>query len=265
MASAAAEAIAFTPGLVCAEPAAGYWLRQVTLRLRREVCWRWHQQGQDGAAAKTLAPGDPLMTSLDLTRYWDDKRGFFETDVTAGYLSDKLAATAPAPDRRARRGSFDWLAATLELDEASAFALALALAPSFDSAVGPVIAACLDLSGQARPTLALAQRLWDRPDQVLPLADPNHPLWRHGLLQARRSIRRPGWWPNGSRHRRRGACASCRFTEPPALPSTTSPGSSPQAAGGRCASWIWRRPRRTTRPTSRHWPRLPGCAAWISS
>jgi hypothetical protein len=183
MASAAAEAIAFTPGLVCAEPAAGYWLRQVTLRLRREVCWRWHQQGQDGAAAKTLAPGDPLMTSLDLTRYWDDKRGFFETDVTAGYLSDKLAATAPAPDRRARRGSFDWLAATLELDEASAFALALALAPSFDSAVGPVIAACLDLSGQARPTLALAQRLWDRPDQVLPLADPNHPLWRHGLLQ----------------------------------------------------------------------------------
>jgi hypothetical protein len=181
--ASAAEAIAFTPGLVCAEPAAGYWLGQVTLRLRREVCWRWHQQGQDGAAAKALAPGDPLMTSLDLTRYWDDKRGFFETDVTAGYLSDKLAAPAPAPDKRARRGSFDWLAATLELDEPSAFALALALAPSFDSAVGPVIAACLDVSGQARPTLALAQRLWDRPDDVLPLADPNHPLWRHGLLR----------------------------------------------------------------------------------
>jgi hypothetical protein len=181
--ASAAEAIAFTPGLVCAEPAAGYWLGQVTLRLRREVCWRWHQQGQDGAAAKALAPGDPLMTSLDLTRYWDDKRGFFETDVTAGYLSDKLAAPAPAPDKRARRGSFDWLAATLELDEPAAFALALALAPSFDSAVGPVIAACLDVSGQARPTLALAQRLWDRPDDVLPLADPNHPLWRHGLLR----------------------------------------------------------------------------------
>src|SRR5262249_51968801 len=35
---------------------------------------------------------------------------------------------------------------------------------------------------RSQPSLALAQRLWDDPEQLLGLTDPFHPLFRQGLL-----------------------------------------------------------------------------------
>ena len=63
--------------------------------------------------------------------------------------------------------------------------LALALLPAVDSAAGAVIAACLNDPGRSEPTLALAQRLWDEPDELLRCFDPAHALFRHGLLAQR--------------------------------------------------------------------------------
>ena len=71
----------------------------------------------------------------------------------------------------------------LELDEVSTFALALGLVTTFDSASAPIVAACLNDPGRTQPTLELAQRLWDQPEEALRLSDPFHPLWRLGLLE----------------------------------------------------------------------------------
>src|SRR5205814_3301192 len=59
---------------------------------------------------------------------------------------------------------------------------AVALMPSVDSAAGSVIATCLNDPGRSDPTLALAQRMWDAPDELVRCFEPAHPLLRHGLL-----------------------------------------------------------------------------------
>jgi hypothetical protein len=45
-----AEPPGFLPGVAGRDPLAAYWLAQVTLRLRREVCWLWRERAQQGAA-----------------------------------------------------------------------------------------------------------------------------------------------------------------------------------------------------------------------
>ena len=53
------DAIAFMPGLGADDQITRYWLRQATLRLRREVCWLWRERSLQGlavAAASTSAP-----------------------------------------------------------------------------------------------------------------------------------------------------------------------------------------------------------------
>jgi hypothetical protein len=166
--------IAFNPDLDSPDPLASHWLRQATLRLRREICWRW--SGEAGER------GDALMNSLDLTRYRDIKQQFFEDDPTARYLSDQIAQTEPLVVGQCWRGSFGWLVDRLELDAAARFILALALLPGVDSAAAAVIAAAADQPGETRPTLALVQTLWDEPVAPLELADSGHPLLRHGLV-----------------------------------------------------------------------------------
>ena len=47
------EPAAFTPGVRTDDPLAYYWLSQVTLRLRREVCWLWRERRLQGAAPRT--------------------------------------------------------------------------------------------------------------------------------------------------------------------------------------------------------------------
>lgn len=175
----------FSPNLLTADPWANYWLYQVTLRLRREICWRWHQQAEITVnKTATVSPwADSLMMSLDLSRYWREKCQFFANDPTARYLTEQLRQSPPKIDSIVS-GSFSWVMTHLELDEVSAFILALGLMLNFDHASIPVIAACLNDAHATQPTLALAQQLWDHPEQIMKLADPAHPLWRYGLLHS---------------------------------------------------------------------------------
>ena len=167
--------VVFSPTMCAEDAEANHWMRQATLRLRRETSWRWHQ------ANKGHGSTDRLLESLDLTRYADEKQTFFASNVTARYLTDEMEGMPP-PAQRGQRGGFAWAAEELALDEAARFALGLALLAGFDSAAGPVIAGCLADATKTLPTLALLGRLWDRLDEALVLADPAHPLWRLGLL-----------------------------------------------------------------------------------
>ena len=176
--------VTFSPELRPRDPICSYWLGQVTLRLRREVAWIWHERGLGPQPRPDALPpaGDPALESLDLVRYHELKRRFFETDDTALYLSEMIAAGAPEPRGEPRRGSFGWVVDELGLDDPSVFVLALAVSPAYDSACGSIIGACLNLVRPALPDLALAQRLWDAPEAVQQLVDPGHPLYRCGLL-----------------------------------------------------------------------------------
>jgi len=166
--------IAFLPGVRGGDVLAQYWLGQVAWRLRREVCWLWREPGATNA--------------LDLMRYEADKRAFFESDVTARHLSELVAAEEPDDSGDSDiRGSFGWVVRELELQPVERFILAVALLPVVDSAAGPVIASCLNDASRTVPTLALAQRLWDEPDEVLRCFDPAHTLMRYGILASQAS------------------------------------------------------------------------------
>jgi hypothetical protein len=177
------EIRAFSPSLAAADPLANYWLRQVMLRLGREVCWMW--QERTGSAPAGIMPPlvDRLSESLDRSRYWEEKQRFFQEDATAGYLTEQIGNDPPAHLGPASRGSFGWVIEQARLDEVSTFLLSLSLMSSFDSAAGSVIAACHNDGNRTAPTLALAQKLWDRPEEVLGPADPMGPLFRLGLLR----------------------------------------------------------------------------------
>lgn len=122
------------------------------------------------------------MDNLGMSRNAEKKKHFFKSDPTARYLSDKLSIDPPEV-RNPIRGSFGWLIRELKLDETSSFILALALLVGFDNAVGSIIAACLNDPAETYPNLALAQRLWDLPENILMFADQAHVLFRYGLLQ----------------------------------------------------------------------------------
>ena len=178
------EFVTFSPDLRAADACANYWIRQVTIRLRREICWCWHERGlQSGSAAAVLPPfSDKVLHTLDQSRFWAEKRNFYLTDPAARYLTEQLNTEFRRGNERAAQGSFGWVVESLGLDEMSAFGLALALAVAFDGSMGSVIAACLNDQTKIHPTLALAQKLWDQPEQVLRIADPFHPLFRYGLI-----------------------------------------------------------------------------------
>ena len=185
--------IAFTPGLRAEDPLGNYWLHQVTYRLRREICWLWHERGAiavgDGG---TLPPfSDKLSTALDLTRHADEKRLFFANNETAHYLTTQLQSQPPGEPAPVQ-GSFAWVANELGLNQAACFVLALGLLPVIDSAAITVMAACLNDPARTNPTLALAQRLWDNPGEILALGDPSNPLFRFGLIQLSGGTSRDG-------------------------------------------------------------------------
>ncbi len=180
--------ISFLPALRAGDALAEYWLRNVTLRLRREVCWLWRERasthaGHSGNGA--LPPfSDRLGSALDLSRYAAEKRRFFQEDETASFLSRLIDEPSPPIAHRCppERGSFSWVARELALSEVDCFVLALALGPAIDSATGAVYAACLNDPGRTTPTLALAQRLWPDASALLVFAAPTHSLFTHGLL-----------------------------------------------------------------------------------
>jgi hypothetical protein len=176
----AAPNVSLTPGLDPPDALAAYWIAQVTLRLRREIGWCWHQRaGADDPGTGVPPPlSDAAQESLDLTRYEADKRRFFENDVTARWLSARIDAQDPP----ASDGAWQRAVAQAKLDAASQFVLALALTARIDASCGPVFAACHNDANRAYPTLALAQRLWDSPLEVVACADPSHALFRFGLI-----------------------------------------------------------------------------------
>lgn len=181
------EFITFSPELRADDELANYWLRQVTLRLRRELCWRWHDCGLQPKDDTIALPPftDKTSASLDLTRFWEHKQRFFSSDVTARYLSEQIEAKPPlVATKDVARGSFAWVVEQLHLDAAAAFLLAMALSPAFGASVGSVFAAALNDPAKTQPNLSLAQKLWDRPEEVLLLADPLHPLFGAGLIKA---------------------------------------------------------------------------------
>lgn len=188
-----ADPVVFMPGARGEDLVAQHWLRQVTLRLRREVCWLWRERraqapadaDPDADATGPLPPfSDRALGSLDLSRYASDKRRFFAQDLTARHLGELIAAPAMPVHGGSPRGAFGWLVQALGLAPLDRFVLAMALLPVVDSAAGPVIAACLNDPGRTEPTLALAQRLWDEPDALVRGFDAAHPLLRHGVLSA---------------------------------------------------------------------------------
>ena len=190
--------VAFLPGVCGDDRHAQHWLSDVTLRLRREVCWLWRERALQGVAESPSAglppPVDRALGSLDLVRYHRDKRAFFDADVTARHLSERLAEAPPDPSIGGdRRGSFGWVVRELQLAPVECFVLAVALLPTVDSAAGPVIASCLNDPSRTLPTLALAHRLWDEPDEVVRCLDPAHTLLRHGLV-AMTGQAGPGDW-----------------------------------------------------------------------
>ncbi len=180
--------ITLLPTLRVGDPTAAYWLRQVTLRLRREVCWLWRERGLlaggDGPSALLPPFTERLSEVLNLARYEQQKLAFFVDDPTARYLSDALDSPPPGGrcDPPPPQGSFAAVVRELNLAPVECFALALALTAAVDSAAGSVFAACLNDPARLSPTLALAQRLWDEPEAVLPLMDAAHRLNRTGLL-----------------------------------------------------------------------------------
>ena len=178
------ESVVFSPNLRADDELANYWMRQAMLRTRREIAWIWHERG----LGASLQPGelppvvDKASESLDLSRHWAEKQLFFANNVAAKYLTDQLDEPPPRP-QNLRRGSFNWVADELALDEVTAFALGLGLASAFDASFGAVIAACLNDHARIYPNLMLVQRLWDSPEDVLELSDPMHPVFSFGLLR----------------------------------------------------------------------------------
>jgi len=73
------ELVTFLPGLAPEDPAAFWWLRQATVRLRREVCWLWHERaGQAGEPDKL-----PLFrTTVPLGYNWIPATRYCELKVT---------------------------------------------------------------------------------------------------------------------------------------------------------------------------------------
>jgi len=181
MSAAPRPAAMFNPGIRVPDPFAAWWLRQVSLRLRREVAWCWHQRGEAPAPhdGRLPPPNDPVLDSLDLGRFQEQKQRFFADDVAARYLTEQIAqepTASPADSRFARATQ------VLQLTSAAQFLLALALAARTDAALGAVCAACQNDPGRCYPTLALAQRLWDDPVDVVAAASPHHLLFACGLL-----------------------------------------------------------------------------------
>ncbi|HET9700760.1 MAG TPA: ATP-binding protein [Burkholderiales bacterium] len=181
MRATARPANLLNPALAVTDAQLAWWLGQASLRLRREVCWCWHQRTGGPAPGDGRLPplADPAQESLDLTRHQAERERFFADDVTARYLGEQLAAHRPAA-----AGRWSRLAAELRLSDAAQFLLALGLAARVDAALGPVCAAVANDLTRPYPTLALAQRLWDDAMEVALAAHAGHPLFTHGLLAA---------------------------------------------------------------------------------
>ncbi|MFX0092140.1 MAG: ATP-binding protein [Candidatus Hodarchaeota archaeon] len=190
MTSKTHKIVSFTPNLVIDDLLGSYWLQQVTLRLRREICWCRVERGIHLKDNSSYLPFfvDKESEILSMSKFSDKKREFMNNDTTAKHLTSLIGQSPPNQPKEIIHGSFTWLRQELNLNDASCFILALALLNSFDNAAGAIFASCLNDSTKNYPTLALAQRLWDNPEELYDLINPNHPLIRWGILRTESSI-----------------------------------------------------------------------------
>ncbi len=175
------------PDLSSADVQLNHWLKQVQMRLRRELAWCWYQRtGQADPQFGALPPGDdPLREEAHWSFNRPRRAWFYERDPFARHLSAQLDAQDVEPETGAESGpgSFAWICSRLRLAPAERFVLALAVAHRLDSALGPACASCMNDLSRPFPSLALAQRLWDEPEALVPIASASHALFRTGLLQ----------------------------------------------------------------------------------
>lgn len=179
------EIITFTPGLTVDDPLGKYWLHQAIIMLRREICWCRVERGIDPENSQQYLPlfMDKESQILAMSKFSDLKKEFQEFDPTAKYLTSLLNENPPNQSDNVNFASFSWLVQTLKLDNVSCFLLALGLIGTFDSAVGAIIAICLNDPSKKLPTMALAQKLWTPPEELYDIVNPNHPLVQHGILR----------------------------------------------------------------------------------
>lgn len=183
---------AITPGLSVPDRGAAYWLEQVNLRLRREVSWCWHQRvGRTDPLDGALPPvTDACVISLDQIRFRDQKQRFLSEDVAGKHLTNCLENLTP-PDGE---GIWADMVRDLCLNDADQFVLALGLAQRLDAGLAPVFASCMNDLTRPYPTLALAQRLWDDPGEVVSCASADWPLAHLGLIRRADPVSsRPDW------------------------------------------------------------------------
>ena len=157
------------------------------------MCWKLQERSlllnSDAHSLQSSKPFiDKGISDLTQVRYWQNKQRFFQTDVTAKYLSSLLERKPPEvaddnDDNNSHGSIMYWLVDQLHLDDASILLLSLALACHLDAAVGNVISLCLSDPNRTQATLGLAQKLWDKPEEMLLLSDPGHILFRFGLLE----------------------------------------------------------------------------------
>jgi hypothetical protein len=108
--------VTFSPAIRAADSSANYWLRQVTVRLRREISWIRHERGVMPETRSGALPPyiDKAQAALDMSRFWEEKTGFMQNDVTARYLTELLHKDPPLVDEDSVQGSFGWVVDTLE-------------------------------------------------------------------------------------------------------------------------------------------------------
>ena len=168
----------FLPGLAVEDAAARFWMIQAILRLRREVAWLWHLRGADDKAPAVI---DPLSESLDFSRHERARISFLREDETATFLSAEIAKPFDSGSKM-QRGGLGWLMQELGLSKLDGLTLGLALLHASDSSASAVMAAVLNRTQVEGPSLALLQRLIDKPEDVLGLFDAGHPLVMHRIL-----------------------------------------------------------------------------------
>jgi DNA polymerase III delta prime subunit len=177
----------FSPALTIQDDYLAFWLQNVTMRLRREMCWILQERSLLADPATHSLPTTNLYTNkgiseLNEVRYWENKQRFFESDVTAKHLSNLINKEPPIVDDIVR-GNLYWIVGKLNLDNASILVLSLVIACHLDTAIGNVISLCLNDPNRTQPTLGLAQKLWDKPEEILFLSDPGNLLFTYGILE----------------------------------------------------------------------------------
>jgi hypothetical protein len=180
--------ITFTPEVKVNDSLASYWFYKITIMLRREIHWCWYERGVVKSDNKGKLPPfiDKLSQILDMNKFSEEKKRFFQEDPVATYLTELIDSYKIKKVDNVAKGSFSWLKRELDLDDVSCFILGLALMKTFDRSVETVFASCQNDPTKVYPNLALAQSLWSKSEEIFDLVNPNHPLDLYGILQFHR-------------------------------------------------------------------------------